>query len=887
MSPDDSYKKLGAANLNRTEQYARRIAELLDKSRGRLVNLAAGADYDKGKGDQFYFSDYPDLKKATDSIISSLARGMQQTILAGTSAEWAEGGSDAEGINEYIMEASGIKERVKELGISMKDMTGTLVSGSLNNRSSALKAFQTRRIGGMNLSSRVWDLANQSKIEAELARSIASGTSASDIAKSMQELLNEPAKLFRRVRDEFGTLKLSKNAKAYKAGEGVYSSSYKNALRLARTEINMAYRNAELESYQNMDYVVGFEVKRSTAPYDCPVCEALAGKYPKGFKWNGWHPNCRCFIIPILLTREEMNARTVAHINGDDYDVTKSKNYVSDPPEGFKGWIRDNETRVANARDRQTLPYFFKDNEQLIAKTVLDPDGRMQVGYVEFYGGRKYQKNADGSFTIYGTRAECERQLAQWNELQDQINAVSSEFERQCGDVLEEIPDARFSGLAFKSRGSAVRKADDKFDGDLSRIEDLIRCNFSCSNAQYENVCESLRGALNLYKDQSTAEYMHLTDTGHGYQCRFMNVRLRNGMTGEVMVTPFEQLAGREGERNARRFMGDDVYDRIKSLADKNGIKLGQGHKLYEQARIAVSEGEKKAIFARIDAYYDALSQKCDPFRSQLFTTPVKAEKLSQGTVRNMIDMDGEIITEAIFKRNGEYTAARKRLHERIINEYMEGYSTKSDMVYMLGGAPANGKSTVTGSGMLPHPKGSLVIDADKVKSMIPEYSAMIKSGDATLMRKAANFVHEESSLIGKEIQERAFRKGLSVVIDGVNDGGIEKVQSKVANIKIATGGKRIRADYVSLDTDLSVNLARTRAKKTGRMVPEDVILKNNRAISELVPKLIEQGTFDELYLWDTNMNGQPRLVLSVIDGKLTMYDESLYKRFLGKAKKD
>ena len=208
----------------------------------------------------------------------------------------------------------------------------------------------------------------------------------------------------------------------------------------------------------------------------------------------------------------------------------------------------------------------------------------------------------------------------------------------------------------------------------------------------------------------------------------------------------------------------------------------------------------------------------------------------------------------------------------------------ESDFVYMLGGAPANGKSTLVDSGLLPHPKDALVIDPDKLKAKIPEYKSMINSGNKDLIAKAANFVHEESSLLGKSIQAEAYRKGIGVVLDGVNGGYLEKVSKKIEGIRAASG-KMVRADYVTLDTDLSLKLAQARAKKTGRVVPEDFIKKSNRNIAELIPQLVEKKVFDELYLWDTNINGTPRLILRMINGKLEVLEPELYQNFLNKAK--
>ncbi len=354
------YRKLQEKHLARVEKYLARLKALYSKAVSGLVDLASEAEFD-GEG-QFYFSDYPELKKEVNEVVTNLATGIEQTVLRSTTAEWAQGDTTADGTVEYVLDKAGID--------SVEDLTDKAVGRYFNNHESALKAFQKRKIGnGQTLSTKVWDLANHQKVEVELARSIAEGVSAAKIASSMKSLLKEPDKLFRRVRDKNGVLRLSKNAKAYHPGAGTYRSSYRNALRLARTETNMSYRSAEWEGYQDKPYVVGFEIKRSTHPYDCPVCEALAGKYPKDFKWSGWHPNCRCYMIPITFTEEEMDRYGDAFVEGEDFDSTTSVNYVGDVPNGFREWIEGNRER---AKGWSSLPYFIKDNQSYVGKFDVD-----------------------------------------------------------------------------------------------------------------------------------------------------------------------------------------------------------------------------------------------------------------------------------------------------------------------------------------------------------------------------------------------------------------------------------------------------------------------------------------------------------------------------------
>ena len=130
----------------------------------------------------------------------------------------------------------------------------------------ALEAFQQRKIEGMNLSKRVWNITDQFKGELEMAIDIAlgDGTSAAVLSRTVRKLLNNPNALFRRVRDKHGQLRLSQNAKNYHPGQGVYRSAYRNALRLTATETNMAYRTADHLRWQQMNFVTGIEINYPT-----------------------------------------------------------------------------------------------------------------------------------------------------------------------------------------------------------------------------------------------------------------------------------------------------------------------------------------------------------------------------------------------------------------------------------------------------------------------------------------------------------------------------------------------------------------------------------------------------------------------------------------------
>ena len=132
-------------------------------------------------------------------------------------------------------------------------------------------------------------------------------------------------------------------------------------MRLTRSEINMAYRQSDMERMQQFDFIVGYEVKlsKSRPPDFYDICDELKGKYPKDFNFKGWHPQCLCHVITINLTNEELNELERREFSGKDTGDIKSKNTVTSVPKGFKDWVVRNQQR---AKGWKSQPYFIKDN---------------------------------------------------------------------------------------------------------------------------------------------------------------------------------------------------------------------------------------------------------------------------------------------------------------------------------------------------------------------------------------------------------------------------------------------------------------------------------------------------------------------------------------------
>lgn len=340
-----TYDKKHKENLAKR---ARKVQQLYDAAVKRIAQAAAPSLFDADPQKEFHFEDFPALKKEMEALMQDLGSSLQANIEDGDQESWTLSNTKNDAMVDSI--------------IGTKHLPKKVVQAWKHPHLEALNAFIARKEAGMNLSRRVWNLTQQFKSEMELAleMGMGEGKSAAALSRDIRKYLVEPNKLFKRVRDKSGALRLSKAAAAYHPGQGVYRSSYKNALRMTATENNIAYRTADHNRWQALPFVIGIEIHISNNHPTEDICDLFDGKrFPKDFKFTGWHPWCRCYAVSVLASQEEMDAYTTALMNGEDVSNWKFTGQVEKMPKEFNKWMKDNQARIENAT---SMPYFIKDN---------------------------------------------------------------------------------------------------------------------------------------------------------------------------------------------------------------------------------------------------------------------------------------------------------------------------------------------------------------------------------------------------------------------------------------------------------------------------------------------------------------------------------------------
>lgn len=327
-------KKAYKGLSRRLAGYMLQVRNIYDRLNEKVASLVESVGYDGST--EFFFADFPEVKRDLLLLQRQFVGEMQTLIYSGTSVEWK---------NSNIFQDAVASKALKYY---RAQVSGERFKHYFDSNSDQLKAFQARKDKGLNLSTKLWKQADiyKESLEATISTAIEKGMSATTLSKRISKYLKDWPSLQADYQERY--------AKATRCHDCEY-----NSIRLARNEISMAYRTAEQLRWQRFDFILGYKIKLSDSHPRYDICDELMGDYPKDFSFAGWHPNCLCYTVPIVMSEEEYWSD-----NRED-----SPNKITDPPENFSKWVSDNSKRVNDAIERKTLPYWVRDNN--IDKAVL------------------------------------------------------------------------------------------------------------------------------------------------------------------------------------------------------------------------------------------------------------------------------------------------------------------------------------------------------------------------------------------------------------------------------------------------------------------------------------------------------------------------------------
>lgn len=366
--------------------YNKRLGRLYSDYVKKLTSLGYGEDVLEDDA-LFNFDNFPQLKARLNDIFNDYYQNSLLCYKSGIT----DGVALAYNHDEMVIGGYSVLTD-KAIRVARDTAAATFISNRLKTKN------------GLNLTQIIWNYCQQTKSEFEMAMSntiadgIKKGSSAEEVGKSIRKYLNDPDMMYRR----YHTIKIQKNGKKKdvvtwrrrriidgkvrfveepleKVGMGVYRSARKNALRVARTEINAAYHKARNERWQNEPFVIGQYIHVSPQHNIDDICNDLEGRYPKDYIWVSWHAQCICTSDPITIQGEEKKAFYKRLMAGEDMSNYVSPFAVLTMPEKYNQYIKDNSEAIVKAGMRGKLAWHLQDNTKYWAH-LLSPSDRKKLG---------------------------------------------------------------------------------------------------------------------------------------------------------------------------------------------------------------------------------------------------------------------------------------------------------------------------------------------------------------------------------------------------------------------------------------------------------------------------------------------------------------------------
>lgn len=304
--------------------------------------------------------------------------------------------------------------------------------------------------------------------------------------------------------------------------------------------------------------------------------------------------------------------------------------------------------------------------------------------------------------------------------------------------------------------------------------------------------------------------------------------RLANtkGQISDLLTEGARQL--REGKRIGK--LSDDFIQSLRQSSDEiaaHGRSVGRSRR---DGEVAAQTDELTSLREEVPDEMKAIAE--DPQLAEDMFRNAEAlveNKITQRDIDQLIDTaetkikigDQEVglpdeVLDALeeqrtrIKENGEsildQSPERIALREKIVNDlYGSGARNKDLRADIVIGMPASGKSTGIADPLV-QANGSLLIDADEVKKLLPEFEGGKRSGE----------VHEESSMIMEQVLEEALTAGDNIVLPVVGKT-FKKLKNKIDALHQI--GYKVYLHHAQVPPDLALRRGIRRFYTRGRLV--------------------------------------------------------------------
>ena len=627
----------------------------------------------------FNFDNFPELRERLNAVFYDFVQKnmltMQDGIKAGTALAFSQ---DASNLKGYTIFNDDAINRVRAI---------------------ATRSFLASRLGsehGLSLSDKVWNYAQHSKTEFEMAISnvitdgLKHGISAEELSRKVRQQLNDPDMMYRRyhlkVLQSDGSKKdvavwyrriIGPDGKVHfvqvpleEVGTGTYRSARKNAVRLMRTEINASYHNANAERWRLEPFVLGIRIWGSPEHPRPDICDELWGDYPKEIDFAGFHPQCLCASAPILCSEEERDEIIRRKMNGEDISKYVSPNRIKDMPKNFKDYIDAHHDSIKGQFERGTASWFFRDNTRFFAGQFSESE-RASMGIMLPPQKTKHIKTDAEKKLIQQRWDERKKQNALTTKTYENVLKVASQYPEvntsllqqlagkydltqlriETKNVARQIIDARkFQELAKKTALNVIKVAGGYSEVSTANILSLYNAkDFVAMSAEAKAVAKQIAALNKQAKARSD-----VIPNAKGYLSQFSSKELqevKNAVQGNITKWQDKYATDaylQKKYKSVEEYVLYRLGEKAKYVVDPTYLKA---HTLYPTSKVAEAAYLNQATIVQHGIDMKAISAEI---------AEVKQWSLAHPQSKNVAKLLNE--AESLFAADNDMAALKQKV---------------------------------------------------------------------------------------------------------------------------------------------------------------------------------------------------------------------------------
>jgi hypothetical protein len=176
-----------------------------------------------------------------------------------------------------------------------------------------------------------------------------------------------------------------------------------------------------------------------------------------------------------------------------------------------------------------------------------------------------------------------------------EIDNLADQIAADNGGTAAKVP--------LKGQDRAIQKVNDKYAGDVSRLNDIARNTIVVPQGSVQTAIDTIKAAYpDAVVDVTTAD-----SNARGWSMVQASIATKAGLRAEIQINSPEMIYAGFKESQAREILGNAAYNAIQGKA---GIQGGLSHILYEQVRTLDKTNPRKAVVEDLcRRYHDIIRQ--------------------------------------------------------------------------------------------------------------------------------------------------------------------------------------------------------------------------------------------------------------------------------------